>query len=166
MFFADGVTVVLYNVMQAFRRMSVVTVGQCFMAILSFLTVCFGAIFIGIGYGLLTALVTKWTNNVRGMWNRCHFQSGFKAFVVNYKLSCIQRIFGLLEARQLIFNWSHTWHKQKHHGFELACGQKVFLNYTHLDLGWNGGFFQLPLLAIVIAVPFKYCPWFESYVKL
>ncbi|KAL7631966.1 UNVERIFIED_CONTAM: hypothetical protein RMT77_017722 [Armadillidium vulgare] len=61
----DGVTVVLYNTMNTFNHMEVISVGQYFLAILSFLIVCFGAISIGIIYGILTALFTKWTSSVR-----------------------------------------------------------------------------------------------------
>lgn len=61
----DGVTVVMYNTMQAFMSMSMVTAGQYALAIIAFFIVVCGGIFIGIFFGCLTALITKSTTDVR-----------------------------------------------------------------------------------------------------
>ncbi|XP_045619242.1 probable Na(+)/H(+) antiporter nhx-9 isoform X2 [Procambarus clarkii] len=61
----DGVTVVMYNTMQAFMSMTTVTVGQYALAIAAFFIVVCGGIFIGIIFGCLTALITKSTTDVR-----------------------------------------------------------------------------------------------------
>ncbi|XP_042226064.1 probable Na(+)/H(+) antiporter nhx-9 isoform X3 [Homarus americanus] len=61
----DGVTVVVYNTMQAFMSMTRVTLDQYALAIAAFLIVVCGGIAIGIIFGCLTALVTKSTTDVR-----------------------------------------------------------------------------------------------------
>ena len=59
--FNDGVTVVLYNTMIALLNMNSVGVGEIFMATLSFFTVVGGGLFVGILFGIATALLTRYS---------------------------------------------------------------------------------------------------------
>ncbi|XP_059472583.1 sodium/hydrogen exchanger 2-like isoform X2 [Neocloeon triangulifer] len=61
----DAVTVVLYTTMVAFTEMTTIHGEQYALAILSFFTVSCGGLFVGIIGGLLTALITKTTQDVR-----------------------------------------------------------------------------------------------------
>ncbi|CAH1783477.1 unnamed protein product [Owenia fusiformis] len=61
----DGVTVVLYNTMQALANMETIPIGQYFLAILSFLTIALGGTLVGVFFGVLTALITRITKHVR-----------------------------------------------------------------------------------------------------
>ncbi|XP_060600356.1 Na(+)/H(+) exchanger protein 7-like [Ruditapes philippinarum] len=61
----DGVTVVLYNVMQIFNTMPTITVDQIFLGIAKFFIVVFFGLAIGIICGLLSSFITKYTNSVK-----------------------------------------------------------------------------------------------------
>jgi len=65
----DGVAVVLYKMMNSFAGiMSIgetVTLTNCLMGLLSFCTIALGGLFIGITVGVITALITKFTQEVR-----------------------------------------------------------------------------------------------------
>ena len=60
-------TVVLYSMMVVFAQMEGnVSGGQYALGIVSFFTISFGGLGIGILCGLLTALITRTTSEVRG----------------------------------------------------------------------------------------------------
>ncbi|XP_052783050.1 Na(+)/H(+) exchanger protein 7-like [Mya arenaria] len=61
----DGVTVVLYNVMQIFNALEVITVGQIFLGLAKFFIVVFFGLLLGIVCGLLSSFITKFTNSVK-----------------------------------------------------------------------------------------------------
>ncbi|KAL5004613.1 hypothetical protein ScPMuIL_018069 [Solemya velum] len=61
----DGVTIVLYNVMQTYNLMDVITADQIALGIVKFFVVCFGGLLIGILMGILSAIVTKYTSSVK-----------------------------------------------------------------------------------------------------
>lgn len=61
----DGVTVVLYNVIQTYNRMDTVEVGHLFLGVVKFLIVCCGGTLLGIFMALLSAFVTRFTNDVK-----------------------------------------------------------------------------------------------------
>ncbi|KAH3812597.1 hypothetical protein DPMN_141033, partial [Dreissena polymorpha] len=61
----DGVTVVMYNVMQVFNGFETVTVGHCFLGVAKFCIVCVVATLIGIVCGLIASFLTKFTNSVK-----------------------------------------------------------------------------------------------------
>jgi NhaP-type Na+/H+ or K+/H+ antiporter len=64
---ADAVTVVLYSMMVVFAQMEGnVSGGQYALGIVSFFTISLGGLGIGILCGLLTALITRTTSEVRG----------------------------------------------------------------------------------------------------
>ena len=68
--FADGVAVVLYNMMNSFAQLEaageVIGVDQIMLGLVSFFTVALGGLSIGCIGGLITALITKTTKDVRG----------------------------------------------------------------------------------------------------
>ena len=64
--FADGVTVVLYKVMQTFNLMDDITADQIVLGIVKFFVVCFGGLLIGMSAGVVSALLTRKTVNVGG----------------------------------------------------------------------------------------------------
>ncbi|KAK3095369.1 hypothetical protein FSP39_013836 [Pinctada imbricata] len=61
----DAVTVVLYNMMKEFNSMSVVPVAEIFKGLLAFFITSLGGLSIGIVFGVLTAIITKYTGTVR-----------------------------------------------------------------------------------------------------
>ncbi|CAD5227694.1 unnamed protein product [Bursaphelenchus okinawaensis] len=61
----DAVTVVCYNLVEDFKKLDSVTVFDVLLGILSFLTVSFGGLFIGLACGLLSSYVTKFTISAR-----------------------------------------------------------------------------------------------------
>lgn len=61
----DGMTVVVYNTMTSFMEMDQVTGWQYVLAVVAFVVVVFGGLFIGLIFGCITALVTKSTTDVR-----------------------------------------------------------------------------------------------------
>ncbi|XP_052219031.1 sodium/hydrogen exchanger 3-like [Dreissena polymorpha] len=61
----DGVTVVMYNVMQVFNGFDTITVGQCFLGVAKFCIVCSVATLIGIVFGLIASFLTKFTHSVK-----------------------------------------------------------------------------------------------------
>ncbi|KAL8617923.1 hypothetical protein ACOMHN_026500 [Nucella lapillus] len=60
----DGVTVVLYHVMQTFNLMDSIPADQFVLGVVKFVVVCFGGLLIGIISGLVTALLTRVTVRV------------------------------------------------------------------------------------------------------
>ncbi|XP_053404258.1 sodium/hydrogen exchanger 1-like [Mercenaria mercenaria] len=61
----DGVTVVIYNVMQIYSRMDTIEADQIVLGIVKFFVVVFGGIFIGVAIGLISSFLTKFTNSVK-----------------------------------------------------------------------------------------------------
>ncbi|XP_050698338.1 sodium/hydrogen exchanger 2-like isoform X4 [Eriocheir sinensis] len=61
----DGMTVVVYSTMTSFMSMEEVTGVQYVLAVVAFMVVVFGGLFIGVIFGCVTALVTKSTTDVR-----------------------------------------------------------------------------------------------------
>ncbi len=66
---ADAVTVVLYSMMVAFAQMDGNVGGeQYLLGFVSFFTISLGGFGIGVLCGLLTALITRTTSEVRGIY--------------------------------------------------------------------------------------------------
>ncbi|KAJ8310371.1 hypothetical protein KUTeg_012236 [Tegillarca granosa] len=61
----DAVTVVLYNMMIEFNKMPQIPVEQIFLGIAAFFVVSLGGLTIGVLFGILTAIITKYTKHVR-----------------------------------------------------------------------------------------------------
>lgn len=71
---ADGVTVVLYNVMRALCGLDVVTGLDVFLGVLSFFSVAMGGLLIGLIVGALSAFILRFTSHVKGI--HFHLKSG------------------------------------------------------------------------------------------
>ena len=65
---SDGVSVVIYKTMSTFNEMKPedVTGLQIFLGFLSFFSVSLGGLAIGLLMGIITSLITRTTNEVRG----------------------------------------------------------------------------------------------------
>ncbi|XP_052783887.1 Na(+)/H(+) exchanger beta-like isoform X2 [Mya arenaria] len=63
--FNDAVTVVLYNMMKTLNRMEHITVDQICIGVVQFFVVSLGGLGIGIILGMLTAVLTKYTEHCR-----------------------------------------------------------------------------------------------------
>ncbi|XP_063612016.1 Na(+)/H(+) exchanger beta-like [Penaeus indicus] len=61
----DGVTIVVYTTLTSFVTMEVISAGQYALAVASFFIVVFAGAIIGILFGCVTALITKYTAEVR-----------------------------------------------------------------------------------------------------
>ncbi|KAE9551548.1 hypothetical protein FO519_005241 [Halicephalobus sp. NKZ332] len=61
----DAVTVVCYNLIQDFKGLETIRLYDCFLGFLAFICVSFGGLIIGLIFGILSTLITKFTNHVR-----------------------------------------------------------------------------------------------------
>ncbi|XP_052215722.1 sodium/hydrogen exchanger 2-like isoform X3 [Dreissena polymorpha] len=61
----DGVTVVLYKVMQTYNRMDTIEADQILLGIVKFFVVVFGGLLVGVVSGLLSSFITKYTSSVK-----------------------------------------------------------------------------------------------------
>ncbi|TRY63115.1 hypothetical protein TCAL_08230 [Tigriopus californicus] len=81
----DGVAVVLYNMMNTMAEIEaageVITLGQIGLGLASFVTVACGGLLIGIIMGVLTALITRTTSEVRVVEPLALFGMGYLAYV-------------------------------------------------------------------------------------
>ncbi|VEL37570.1 unnamed protein product [Protopolystoma xenopodis] len=60
----DAVTVVLYQIMQAFAGKAVITGGEIAVGFASFFTVSLGGLIIGVIFGIATCLITRFTSSM------------------------------------------------------------------------------------------------------
>ncbi|KAJ8310143.1 hypothetical protein KUTeg_012008 [Tegillarca granosa] len=94
----DGVTVVLYGVLQAYNRLDLagipITADQIVLGIVKFVVVCLGGLTIGILVGVLSSFVTKYTNNVKVVEPIAIFAMAYLAFLLSelFHLSGIIRV--------------------------------------------------------------------------
>ena len=81
----DGVAVVLYRMMKTFTRMESqglsVTATDVGLGCLSFFTIALGGLAIGVVFGLLTSLVTRFTQEVRIIEPLALFCGGYLAYI-------------------------------------------------------------------------------------
>ncbi|KAI3420411.1 hypothetical protein GPALN_003709 [Globodera pallida] len=61
----DAVTVVCYNLVNDFKQLDDITLFDCFLGVAAFLCVSLGGLLIGTLFGILSALITKFTIHVR-----------------------------------------------------------------------------------------------------
>ncbi|XP_061171494.1 sodium/hydrogen exchanger 4-like isoform X3 [Saccostrea echinata] len=82
----DGVTVVLYNVMQTYNRLQegggTIDAVQIVLGIVKFIIVCAGGLVIGILVGCLSAVLTKFTNTVKVVEPIAIFGMAYLAFLL------------------------------------------------------------------------------------
>ena len=81
--YTDAVTVVLYTMMVAFSTMEHISGPQIALGLASFFTSSFGGLSIGIISGLITALITRTTSQVRGQFTKfLHLQTNLDYFTI------------------------------------------------------------------------------------
>eukprot|EP00095_Tigriopus_kingsejongensis_P008991 maker-scaffold783_size97670-snap-gene-0.22 protein:Tk08991 transcript:maker-scaffold783_size97670-snap-gene-0.22-mRNA-1 annotation:"hypothetical protein DAPPUDRAFT_314297" len=80
--FNDGVTVVLYNTMVALQAQDTIDPIQYVLAFLSFFTVVFGGLAIGILIGALSAYILKFTQHTRVIEPLIVFVTSYLAFIL------------------------------------------------------------------------------------
>ncbi|XP_069104464.1 Na(+)/H(+) exchanger beta-like [Argopecten irradians] len=81
----DGVTVVLYNVLQAYNlilKERVITLEDIILGIVKFFVVCFGGLAVGLIVGVLCSLLTKYTNTTKVIEPVVIFGMAYTAFLV------------------------------------------------------------------------------------
>lgn len=104
----DGVSVVLYSVMQTYSMMNPLPVDQVFMGILKFFVVAIGGLLIGIIIGMFSALLTKHTFHVRVVEPVMVFGSAFLSYILAdiFELSGIISLIGcgLTQAQYALHN--------------------------------------------------------------
>ncbi|KAK3094555.1 hypothetical protein FSP39_003364 [Pinctada imbricata] len=83
---SDGVTVVLYNVMQAYNKITQsggsVDAVHIVLGFLKFFIVCLGGLLIGVLVGLLSAILTKYTHKVKVVEPVAIFGMAYLAFLI------------------------------------------------------------------------------------
>ncbi|XP_060065514.1 Na(+)/H(+) exchanger beta-like, partial [Ylistrum balloti] len=81
----DGVTVVLYNVLQAYNlilKERAITLEDILLGVVKFFVVCFGGLAIGLIVGVLCSLLTKYTNTTKVIEPVVIFGMAYTAFLV------------------------------------------------------------------------------------
>lgn len=92
----DGVTVVLYKVMQSFNLMDTIDADQIVLGIVKFFVVCLGGLVLGILSGIGTALLTKYTVQVRVVQPLVIYMMAYLGFLMSelFEVSGIISIIG------------------------------------------------------------------------
>ncbi|XP_021361877.1 sodium/hydrogen exchanger 2-like [Mizuhopecten yessoensis] len=81
----DGVTVVLYHVLQSYNLIlqeRAITAEDILLGFVKFFLVCFGGLFIGLIVGALSSVLTKYTNNVKVIEPVVVFGTAYIAFLL------------------------------------------------------------------------------------
>ena len=65
-YITDAVVITMYNTVTVFAGSDVIHLSEILMAIMSFLVVCSGGIFVGLFAGAISSLVSRSTTHVRG----------------------------------------------------------------------------------------------------
>ncbi|XP_057210922.1 sodium/hydrogen exchanger 3.1 [Triplophysa rosa] len=160
----DGVTVVLYNVFEAFVTLGGprINATEIFNGIVSFFVVAFGGSFLGILFAVLLCLLTRRTKNIQII------EAGF-IFVVGYLSYLTAEMFSLSAILSITFcgvccqkyinaNMVEKSVTTVRHAMKLlANGSEtiifVFLGITAIDKAiwvWNTGFIILTLIFVFI----------------
>ncbi|CAC5363635.1 Na(+)/H(+) exchanger beta,Sodium/hydrogen exchanger 3,Sodium/hydrogen exchanger 2,Na(+)/H(+) exchanger protein 7,Sodium/hydrogen exchanger 1 [Mytilus coruscus] len=82
----DGVTVVLYNVMQSYNSIALqggsITAMEVVLGIVKFLVVCIGGLAIGVICGILSSILTRFTDKVKVVEPVAIFGMAYLAFIL------------------------------------------------------------------------------------
>lgn len=107
----DGVTVVLYKVMQTFNLMDTIAADQLILGIVKFFVVCMGGLLIGIMSGAVTALLTRLTVHVGVAQPLVIYTMAYLGFLLSelFEVSGIISIIGcgLVQRHYAFSNISH-----------------------------------------------------------
>lgn len=80
--FNDAITIVLYNVMEAFMFIDSPGVKDILLGIVSFFTISFGGALIGIVFGVISALVTRLTHKCHGIEPMVILAFGYLSYLI------------------------------------------------------------------------------------
>ncbi|ROL45804.1 Sodium/hydrogen exchanger 3 [Anabarilius grahami] len=160
----DGVTVVLYNVFDAFVALGGprIDAAEIFNGIVSFVVVAFGGSFLGVLFAILLSLLTRCTKHIQIIEAGFVFVMGYLAYLTAemLSLSAILSITfcGVCCQKYVNANMDEKSVTTVRHAMKvLANGSEtmifLFLGITAIDKEiwvWNTGFILLTLLFIII----------------
>ncbi|XP_051948549.1 sodium/hydrogen exchanger 3-like isoform X2 [Xyrauchen texanus] len=160
----DGVTVVLYNVFDAFVSIGgpMIDAAEIFKGISSFFVVAFGGSLLGVVFAILLSLLTRCTKNIQIIEAGFVFVLGYLAYLTAdmLSLSAILSVTfcGICCQKYVNFNMDEKSVTTVRHTMKvLANGSEtmifVFLGITAIDEAiwvWNTGFILLTLLFVFI----------------
>ncbi|XP_070173141.1 Na(+)/H(+) exchanger beta-like [Littorina saxatilis] len=147
----DGVTVVLYKVMQALNLMEVITVEQIVLGIVKFVVVVLGGLLLGIIAGVISAFLTKFTQHVGVVQPLVIYAMAYLGFLVSelFEVSGIISIIacGLVQRHYAFSNIAYKSRTTvKYFTKVLASASEIIIFlFLGLDLvsddhEWNTGF--------------------------
>ncbi|KAK3605348.1 hypothetical protein CHS0354_033839 [Potamilus streckersoni] len=147
----DGVTVVLYLVMQSYSTMDVITADQIVLGFVKFFVVCSCGIFIGVLLGLISAFITKYTSTVKVVEPIAIFGFAYLSYILAdlFEFSGIISIIccGLIQAQYAFCNVSNKsrlaikyFIKVVSNAMEILIFLFMGLTVVRLDHDWNTGF--------------------------
>ncbi|KAL3846804.1 hypothetical protein ACJMK2_017760 [Sinanodonta woodiana] len=147
----DGVTVVLYLVMQSYSTMNVITADQIVLGFVKFFVVCFCGIFIGVLLGLISSFITKYTSTVKVVEPIAIFGFAYLSYILAdlFEFSGIISIIccGLIQAQYAFCNVSNKsrlaikyFIKVVSNAMEILIFLFMGLTLLRLNHDWKTGF--------------------------
>ncbi|KAF4080423.1 hypothetical protein AMELA_G00171170 [Ameiurus melas] len=160
----DGVTVVLYNVFDAFVSLGgpKINAGEIIKGIVSFFIVAFGGSLIGVAYAIIISLLTKYTGKVQIIEAGFIFVLGYLSYLTAEMLSLSSILsitfFGVCCQKYVNANMDEKSVTTVRYAMKVfAVGSEtmifVFLGISAIDnviWVWNTGFIFLTLLFAII----------------
>ena len=140
----DGVAVVLYKMMTVFvykdHKNEAVTLEDVAMGCASFLTIALGGLTIGILWGLLTALVTRFTPGVRIIEPLALFCGGYLAYITAelFQWSGIISLIGcgLVQAHYAFRNISAESRTTANYFIKMLSSTSDCIIFLYLGIAW------------------------------
>ncbi|PVD18453.1 hypothetical protein C0Q70_21002 [Pomacea canaliculata] len=157
----DGVTVVLYKVMQVYNEMGTIPIAQIVLGIVKFVVVCAGGLLIGVLAGIVTAVLTKYTYHVRVVQPLVIYTMAYLGFLMAelFEVSGIISIIGcgLIQCHYAFHNISPKSRiTVKYFTKVLASASEIIiflflgLVMVHDDHEWHTGFVLWTLLLCLV----------------
>ncbi|KAM9434549.1 sodium/hydrogen exchanger 3-like isoform 2-T2 [Clarias gariepinus] len=160
----DAVTVVLYNVCDAFVSLGAarITAGEIIKGIVSFFVVAFGGAFVGVVFAVIISILTKYTVKVRVIEAGFIFVLGYLAYLTAEMLSLSSILsitfYGVCCQKYVNANMDEKSVTTVRYTMKVfAIGAEtmifVFLGLTAIDTviwTWNTGFILLTLLFAIV----------------
>ncbi|CAH1782004.1 unnamed protein product [Owenia fusiformis] len=159
--FNDAVTVVLYNTMKTFTKMETIPPEQIALGFAAFFTVSLGGLFIGMFFGFLTALLTRFTGHVRVVEPLAVFVLAYMALLTTemFHFSGIVSVIGcgLVQAHYAFHNISHKSYTTVKYFIKMMAATNDCLIFlfmgmalVHPDHVWHPGFICWTLLLCLV----------------
>ncbi|XP_060600352.1 Na(+)/H(+) exchanger protein 7-like isoform X2 [Ruditapes philippinarum] len=157
----DGVTVVLYDVMQIFITMPEITVGQIFLGIAKFFVVVIFGVLIGVVCGMMSSFITKFTNSVKVVEPLIVFGFAYMSYVLSdmFEFSGIISIItcGIVQAHYTFHNVTKKSRlaikflsKVMANASEIIVFLDLGIVTINLDYDWKTGFSLWALLFCIV----------------